>query len=102
MKILVVCGAGASSTFVALKLRTAAAARGVEANVVAGSASQLESYAGVDVVLVGAHLSPQLPALQELAASSGAAVAVLPAVSPAAIDGSAALDLALDAKAAAL
>ncbi|GAB3582845.1 hypothetical protein GCM10027406_26150 [Leifsonia lichenia] len=102
MKILVVCGAGASSTFVALKLRTAAAARGVDATVVAGSASQLETYAGVDVILVGAHLSSELPALRELATASGAAVAVLPAVSPAAIDGAVALDLALGAKAAAL
>jgi PTS system cellobiose-specific IIB component len=102
MKILVVCGAGASSTFVALKVRTAAKAAGLDATVAAGSISQLDLADDVDVVLVGAHLTDALPALRERAAASGVAVAVLPAVSPASIDADAALGLALDAKAAAL
>jgi cellobiose PTS system EIIB component len=102
MKIVVVCGAGASSTFVAVKLRTAAAARGVAATIEAGSVSQLDSLAGVDVVLVGAHLEAAVPALRERAAASGTGVAVLPPVSPAALDGGQALDLALDARATAL
>lgn len=102
MKIVVVCGAGASSTFVAVKLRTAAAARGLTATVEAGSVSQLDSLAEVDVVLVGAHLESSVPALRERAAGSGTAVAVLPPISPAALDGAQALDLALDARAAAL
>ena len=102
MKIVVVCGAGASSTFVAVKLRSAAAARGLQADVTAGSASQLTSLDGIDVVLVGAHLESSVPWLRARAAESGTAVAVLPPVSPAALDGAHALDLALDAKAAAL
>ncbi|GAA1448397.1 PTS sugar transporter subunit IIB [Leifsonia poae] len=97
MKILVVCGAGASSTFVALKVRKAAGLRGIPVTVVAGSADQLETFTGVDVVLVGAHLAPGSSELRERAAAAGAAVAVLPAVSPAALDGDLALDLALDA-----
>jgi PTS system cellobiose-specific IIB component len=101
MKILVVCGAGASSTFVALKVRAAAKQAGVDAVIAAGSVSQLE-LGDVDVILVGAHLTDALPALRERAASSGTAVALLPAVSPASIDGAAALGLAMDAKAAAL
>ncbi|HEV7185459.1 MAG TPA: PTS IIB subunit [Leifsonia sp.] len=102
MKILVVCGAGASSTFVALKLRKAAAARGIEATVIAGSADQLEQFGGVDVVLIGAHLAGGLPELSARALAAGASVAMLPAVSPAALSGEDALDLALDAQAAAL
>jgi len=102
MKIVVVCGAGASSTFVAVKLRSAARARGAIVEVQPGSASQLESLAGVDVVLVGAHLESAVPAIRERAAATGTAVAVLPPVSPAALDGERALDLALDAKAATL
>jgi PTS system cellobiose-specific IIB component len=102
MKIVVVCGAGASSTFVAVKLRSAARSRGAEIVVVPGSASQLDSLEGVDVLLVGAHLDSSVPALRERAATSGTAVAVLPAVSPAALDGDQALDLALSAKPAAL
>jgi len=102
MRIVVVCGAGASSTFVAVKLRSAARARGAAVDVEPGSASQLESLAGIDVVLVGAHLEAAVPALRERAAATGTAVAVLPPVSPAALDGDSALDLALNAKAAAL
>jgi PTS system cellobiose-specific IIB component len=97
MKILVVCGAGASSTFVALKVRKVAAGQGITVSVEAGSADQLETFADVDVVLVGAHLSASLPALRERAAAVGAAVAVLPAVPPASLSGEEALELALGA-----
>ena len=102
MKILVVCGAGASSTFVALKVRKTASSRGVDVTVEAGSAEQLEQYAGVDVVLVGAHLADKVAQLRERAGAAGATVAVLPAISPAALTGDQALDLALNAQAAAL
>ncbi|OJX80688.1 MULTISPECIES: PTS sugar transporter subunit IIB [unclassified Leifsonia] len=102
MKIVVVCGAGASSTFVAVKLRNAAAARGVPVTVEAGSVSQLDALAGIDVILVGAHLEASVPALRERAAASGTAVAVLPPISPAALDGAQALDLALGSRTTAL
>lgn len=102
MKIVVVCGAGASSTFVAVKLRNAAAARGLPVTVEAGSVSQLDALEDVDVILVGAHLEASVPALRDRAAASGTAVAVLPPISPAALDGAQALDLALGARTAAL
>jgi PTS system cellobiose-specific IIB component len=102
MKILVVCGAGASSTFVALKLRKTAIVRGVDVTVEAGSAEQLDQFAGVDVVLVGAHLADKVGELRERARAAGATVAVLPAISPAAMTGDEALDLAVNAQAAAL
>jgi PTS system cellobiose-specific IIB component len=51
----------------------------------------------VDVVLVGAHLEAAVPALRERAAATGTAVAVLPPVSPAAMDGERVLELALRA-----
>ena len=57
MRIHIVCGAGASSTFVALRLRTSAAARGIAAHVTAGSEADLASMLPViDVLLVGPHL----------------------------------------------
>jgi cellobiose PTS system EIIB component len=102
MRIVVVCGAGASSTFVAVKLRSAARSRGADVVVEPGSASQLDSLDGIDVVLVGAHLEAAVPALRERAAATRTAVAVLPPISPAALDGERALDLALDARAAAV
>ncbi len=103
MKILVVCGAGASSTFVAQKLRKVAIERGVPVTVEAGSESQLEDHlTGADVVLVGAHLTDRVAELRARAAASGVRVALLPAVSPAHMSGNAALDLALHAMGAAL
>ena len=97
MKIVVVCGAGASSTFVALKIRKAADERGLVVDVEAGSADQLESFTDVDVVLVGAHLEAGLAGLRERAASAAAVVEILPALSPAALTGEEALDLAVNA-----
>ncbi len=103
MKILVVCGAGASSTFVASRVRKAAGDRGLSVSVEAGSESQLErQLTDVDVVLVGAHLADREVALRSRAADFGARVAVLPALAPGHLSGDVALDLALDAMGAAL
>ncbi|AGW40361.1 PTS system, IIB component [Leifsonia xyli subsp. cynodontis DSM 46306] len=98
MKIAVVCGAGASSAFVAMKLRTAAAARGLDVEVTVGNAGQLASLDEMDIVLVGAHLESSVPALRNRTAHTGTAIVVLPPVSPAALDGARTLDLALGAK----
>ena len=103
MKILVVCGAGASSTFVASKLRKVAGDRGLSVKVEAGSESQLErQLADVDVVLVGAHLADRELDLRSRAAASGVRLAFLPALAPAHLSGDVALDLAIDAMGAAL
>lgn len=74
MRILVVCGAGASSTFVAQRLRTAAAAAGLDWDAAAGMES---SVAGGDhdLVLIGPHLSDRLDAIRD---SVDVPVAVLP------------------------
>ncbi|GAA1209046.1 hypothetical protein F6W70_15230 [Microbacterium maritypicum] len=74
MRILVVCGAGASSTFVAQRLRTAAAAAGLDWDATAGMESSV-SDSGSDLVLVGPHLSDRLEAIRTRA---HAPVAVLP------------------------
>lgn len=98
MRIHVVCGAGASSTFVALRLRKSAAARGLEVHVTAGSESNLASILPViDVLLVGSHLSQLFPQIQQQAQPAGVQTRLLPASVVAARDGEEALDLALDA-----
>lgn len=77
--ILVVCGAGASSTFLAHRMRTAAKARGFEATVKAASQAALESrMPGVHVLLVGPHLAADLAALTEVAGAFDVPVALLP------------------------
>jgi PTS system cellobiose-specific IIB component len=98
MRILIVCGAGASSTFVALRLRRSAAQRGLDVVVSAGSDSDLASgLDAVDVLLVGPHLSDRYEGIRAQADAGGVAVALLPETIFAARDGEAALDLALAA-----
>lgn len=97
MRIIVVCGAGASSTFVALRIRTAAAARGLDVEAKATSESGLgAALAGADVLLVGAHLAERVGRLRELAAAASVPIAILPESAAAALDGEDALDLALE------
>lgn len=74
MRILVVCGAGASSTFVAQRLRRAAADAGLDWEASAGI-EQSVSSADHDLVLIGPHLADRVDAIR--LASSGP-VAVLP------------------------
>ncbi|MFJ6679880.1 PTS sugar transporter subunit IIB [Microbacterium sp. NPDC091382] len=79
MKILVVCGAGASSTFVAQRLRQAAQREGTELFVRAGVPGMVatEAEAG-DVVLVGPHLASALPDIARDAATRQAHAVLLP------------------------
>ena len=74
MKILVVCGAGASSTFVAQRLRRAASEAGLDWDTAAGME---QSVAGSDhdLILIGPHLADRLEAIRRAAP---ARVAVLP------------------------
>ncbi|RWZ64357.1 PTS IIB subunit [Labedella populi] len=100
MEILVVCGAGASSTFIALRLRRSAASRGLDITARAGSLELLaSSLAGVALVLVGPHLADRLDAVQAIVRSvdDRIAIAVLPESAVASADGSLALQTALDA-----
>jgi len=79
MRILVVCGAGASSTFVAQRVRHAAHARGRELSAVAGTEQSLPiDLDAADVVLVGPHLEHALDRIRREAAPRGARVVLLP------------------------
>lgn len=79
MKILVVCGAGASSTFVAQRLRQAAQREGTELFVQAGTPGMVATGADAgDVVLVGPHLASTLSDVERDAATRRARVVLLP------------------------
>jgi len=100
MRVLIVCGAGASSTFVAQRLRRAAAARGVDVTAVPSSAAAApELIPGVQVVLAGAHLGPQVAVLGAAAAAAEVPFVVVADASRA--DGDQLLDSTLAAAAAA-
>jgi PTS system cellobiose-specific IIB component len=74
MKILVVCGAGASSTFVAQRLRRAAQARGLAWDAAAGMEQSIAAI-DHDAVLVGPHLADRIDSIRS---ATDAPVAVLP------------------------
>ena len=96
MRIIIVCGAGASSTFVAHRIRRAAEARGLEVTAAATSESELEgALQRADVLLVGAHLEGRLDLLRELATGASVPLAILPERAAVTADGEEALDLAL-------
>lgn len=79
MRILVVCGAGASSTFVAQRVRHAAQAAGRDVSAVAGTEQSLAiDLDAADVVLVGPHLRRSLENIRRDAAYRGARVVLLP------------------------
>ena len=79
MRILVVCGAGASSTFVAQRVRHAAHARGLPYSAFAGTELSLPiDLDAADVVLVGPHLAHALETIERDAALRGTTVVLLP------------------------
>lgn len=79
MRILVVCGAGASSTFVAQRVRHAAHAQGLDYSAFAGTEQSLPiDLDSADVVLVGPHLAHALERIERDAAARGTTVVLLP------------------------
>jgi PTS system cellobiose-specific IIB component len=74
MKILVVCGAGASSTFVAQRLRRAASDAGLSWDASAGMEHSVAA-GDHDLVLLGPHLADRLDAIRR---ATSMPVAVLP------------------------
>jgi phosphotransferase system HPr (HPr) family protein len=94
--ILVVCGAGASSTFLASRLRTLAKERGLNVTARAASTDELESrLSGARAVLVGPHLAARFEELTATAAGHSVPTALLPANAFEPASAGAALDLAL-------
>src|SRR3546814_16663754 len=79
MRILVVCGAGASSTFVAQRVRRAAHERGLPYSAVAGTTGSLViDLDSADIVLVGPHLAGDREWIERSAAEPGVPLALHP------------------------
>ncbi len=65
LNVLLVCGSGASSSFMAAKMRYAATKKGMEINLTARSEGEISNYIGeVDAIMVGPHLSGDYEALK--------------------------------------
>ncbi|HTN55214.1 MAG TPA: hypothetical protein VLZ82_03440 [Microbacterium sp.] len=99
MRILVVCGAGASSTFVAQRLARAAMDAGLAWSTESGTEHTALAAAGVDLVLVGPHLADRADTIRT-ALDGRAHVVTLPADAFTDFDGSRTLRIVRDAMSA--
>lgn len=101
MRILVVCGAGASSTFVAQRVRHAAQHEGLGYSAFAGTELSLPiDLDSADIVLVGPHLAHALERIRRHADARGTTVVLLPADIFTDLDGSRTLALVREAASA--
>lgn len=66
LNVLLVCGSGASSGFMAANMRKAASKMGLELDIKARSESEIENYIDeIDALMVGAHLAYILDEVEE-------------------------------------
>lgn len=80
-RVLVICGAGASSTFLVHWMRRIASDRDLAITVTAGSLGEFpRRLADTDVVLVGHHLAQAFPDIVTHAVDAGVRAELLPAV----------------------
>ena len=95
--VLLVCGSGASSGFMAANIRKAAKARGIEMTVNARSESTVEDYVDeIDCLMVGPHLASTLPDLEEICEGYPIKVAVMKPEYYSHLDGNMAVDHILE------
>lgn len=91
--ILLVCGTGASSGFMAKNIRQAAKVRGLELSVKARGDAEVEDYIDeIDLLLVGPHLKYMLHDLEDIAKPAEVPVRIIPEEAYGSLDGKAVLD----------
>ncbi|MDQ0361171.1 PTS sugar transporter subunit IIB [Breznakia pachnodae] len=99
IKILLCCGAGMSSGFLAQKARQAAKKKGIMASIDARAESEVNDYLkSIDVLMVGPHYAIRLNDFEQMAAPYNVPVVLIPQNIYAGLDGNALLELALESK----
>lgn len=97
IRVLLVCGSGASSGFMAANMRKAATAKGLDVSIVARSESEIENYIDdIDVLMVGPHLSYILADTQAFVADSGVKVILMEGSYYSTLDGNKAIEHLLE------
>lgn len=95
--ILLVCGTGASSGFMAKNIRMAAKEEGVDISVKARSDSAVADYVQeIDLLLVGPHLSYMMNDLKAICDPHNVPVALIPRDAYGELDGEAVLEFAME------
>lgn len=93
LNVLLVCGSGASSGFMAANIRKAALARGVEIDIKARGEAEIENYVEeIDALMVGPHLAYILDEIEEYIGDHDVKVILMKANYYSTLNG----DLALD------
>lgn len=93
LNVLLVCGSGASSGFMATNMRRTAVARGVEMDIKARSESEIENYVDeIDALMVGPHLAYILDEVEEYIGDNDVKVILMKPEYYSTLDGDKALD----------
>ena len=93
LNVLLVCGSGASSGFMATNMRRAAVARGVDMDIKARSESEIENYVDeIDALMVGPQLAYILDEVEEYIGDNDVKVILMKPEYYSTLDGNKALD----------
>lgn len=93
LKVLLVCGSGASSGFMATNINKVAKKRGINCKVIARSTSEVDSYIdSVQAIMIGPHMKHIKDDIVSLAEGKNVDVFVMKKSYYAMLDGNAALD----------
>ena len=93
LNVLLVCGSGASSGFMAANMRKVIKERGLDIVVTARSESEIENYIDeIDALMVGPHLAYILDDIDEYTQGADVKVILMKAEYYSKLDGAAALD----------
>lgn len=88
IKVLLACGAGASSGFIAQSMRSAAKSRCIEAEIKAVSDIEILNYLDdIDILMLGPHIKHKLAEIQKAAAGKKVIIAVMDQRKYAMLDG---------------
>lgn len=93
LEILLVCGSGASSGFMAANMRKAAAKKQLDLSIKARSESEIENYIDeIDVLMVGPHLAYILDEVEEYIHGTDVKVILMKPEYYSTLDGDAAIE----------
>lgn len=93
LRILLVCGSGASSGFMGASIRKAATANGLKITVNARSESEIENYIDeIDCLMIGPHMAYLMDEAKDIIGSADIKIALMKPEYYASLDGEKALN----------
>ena len=97
LNVLLVCGSGASSGFMAANIRKAASAKGLQLSITARGESEIENYIDeINALMVGPHLAYILDEVEDFVGDAPVKVILMKADYYSTLDGEKALEHLLE------